>query len=353
MKALSFLLRWFLKIITFILGIALVFACGCVYISPTITWIPAFFGLYFVPLVLVNLLLLLLGLLKRSNATWIPFICLLPALLFADLFVRWSRPQEAESGVSLKIATYNVCNFQGYEKKTREETLVEISRVLDASHIDVVCMQEFFYPDTAQIARLFGAYPYQCFSQKNQKKSYRGNVIFSRFPIVAVGELTLPNTFRTCIYADLNFHGRIIRVYTTHLESNNISLNAMVDRIREIPENPDEIIRAHRRIRDAFQIRALQVEIVADHLQTTDIPFLFCGDLNDTPTSYTYHRLQKGLNDSFKYGGKGFGATFRYLWPALRIDYIFYNQSFNMRSHQTLKVPFSDHYPVVVELFVL
>ncbi|MCL2502205.1 MAG: endonuclease/exonuclease/phosphatase family protein [Bacteroidales bacterium] len=353
MRALSILLSWLSRLCVLVLGMALILAYCSVYINPATTWIPAFFGLYFVPIVTANLLLLLIGLLRRSSAAWIPFICLLPALLFADLFVRWSKPEEAGPGLSLKIASYNVCNFQGYGNKTREETIREISRLLDREQIDIVCMQEFFYPDTAKIAELFAAYPYQCFSQRNPKESYRGNVIFSRYPIEAVGELSFPNSSRTCIYADISLSGRTIRVYTTHLESNNISLNALVDRIRKYQESPDEIIQAHRRIREAFLTRARQVEIIANHLQTVDMPFVFSGDFNDTPTSYTYYRLQKGLNDSFKYGGRGFGATFRYLWPALRIDYLFYNHAFTIRSHQTLKVPFSDHYPIAIELIVL
>jgi len=354
MKRSSIRLRWVLWFCATLLGMALIIAYCSAYISPTTTWIPAFFGLYYWPLVVVNLLFLFAVLVKRSSVAWVPFVCLLPTLLFVSLFARWGTTEEGKpDGVSIKIASYNVCNFQGYGKRTREETVTKISRFLEQEQVDVVCMQEFFYPDAGKIRHLFPSLPYQCFSQKTKTKSYRGNVIFSRYPIESVGELTFPHTSRTCLYADINVHGCLVRIYNVHLESNNISLTALADRIRKNQQSPDEILQAHLRIREAFLVRAQQVEIIANHLKSTEMPFIFCGDFNDTPISYTYYQLQKGLNDTFRYAGKGFGATFRYLWPALRIDYIFHNQNFTTKIHTTIKVPYSDHYPVITELILL
>ncbi|MCL2728124.1 MAG: endonuclease/exonuclease/phosphatase family protein [Bacteroidales bacterium] len=337
------------------LGLALVVSYCSVYVNPISFWIPAFFGLYFVPLVVANAFILLIALLRRSNRAWIPFISLLPTLLFVELFVRWgtNSQNDTQSAQTVKIATYNVCNFQGYGKATRQETVAEISRFLDREQIDVVCMQEFYYPDASKIGELFPSLPYQCFSLARGQRSYRGNIILSRYPILETGELTFPDNQRSCIYADIDLHGQPFRVYTMHFKSNDISLNAIVDRIRNYQETPDEIIRAHKRIREAFRIRAQQVELVTNHLRTVDIPFIFCGDFNDTPVSYTYHQLQKELSDSFRYAGRGFGATFRYLWPALRIDFILYNRAFSIKSHVTVKAPFSDHYPVITELITL
>jgi len=353
-KRFSFIRTTFWSFVVF-LGMALVVSYCSVYINPISFWIPAFFGLYFVPLVITNAFILLIALLRRSNIAWIPFISLLPTLLFAELFVRWgaSNDQEAALGTSVKIATYNVCNFQGYGEKTRQETIAEIRRFLDIEQIDVVCMQEFYYSDASKIGELFPSFPYHCLSHKKAQNSYRGNIIFSRYPITEVGELSFPDNQRSCIYADIDLHGQRFRVYTTHFKSNDVSLNAIVDRIRRYQETPDEILQAHLRIREAFRFRAQQVELVTNHLQTVDMPLVFCGDFNDTPVSYTYHQLQKELSDSFRYAGKGFGATFRYLWPALRIDYVLYNQSFSIKSHTTAKIPFSDHYPVITELIAL
>jgi len=349
----TILSKIFFRPCTILFGVALIVSYCSVYINPIHFWIPAFFGLYFVPLVIINALFLLFALLRRSSMAWIPFISLLPTLLFAELFVRWGAVEEVGSGLSIKIATYNVCNFQGYGKKTREVTITEISRFLEKEQIDIVCMQEFFCTDTGKIREWFPAFPYHCFDQREMTDSYQGNTILSRYPIEHTGTLPFPDNHRSCIYADFNLHGREFRVYTTHFQSNNISLNAIVDRIRHYQEVPDGILQAHINIRDAFLIRPQQVEIIDRHLDTITKPFILCGDFNDTPVSYTYHRLQEGLSDSFRNAGKGFGATFRYLWPALRIDYILYSQPFSAKTHLTKRVPFSDHYPVITELVIL
>jgi len=341
---------WFCAIV---LGVTLVISYLSVYVHPGRFWIPAFFGLYFVPLVVVNALFLLGALVKRSSIAWAPFLALLPTLLFVELFVRWGARNEAGSGLSIKIATYNVCNFQGYGKKPREEAMKEIDRLLRQEDVEIVCMQEFYCIDTGKIAQFFPSYPYRYFSSKKGQKSYRGNLIFSRYPIERSGALTFEGSHRNCIYADFTVQGRAFRVYTTHLESNNISLNAIADRMRRYQEVPDEFLQVHRRIREAFRIRAQQVESISEHLKTVAQPFILCGDFNDTPVSYTYNRLQEGLTDSFRHVGNGFGATFRYLWPSLRIDYVLYNQHFTAITHTTVPAPYSDHYPVITELIIL
>lgn len=323
------------------------------YISPIRLWIPAFFGLYFVPLVIINALSLLIALWRRSSLAWVSFISLLPTLLFVELFVRWGENSETAQGVPVKIASYNVCNFQGYEKKTREETTAQISRFLEHEEIEIVCIQEFFCSDTARIGELFPSFPYRCLTAQQRGKSYRGNLILSRHPIEATGEISFPESLRNCIYADFTLGGASFRVYTTHFESNKISLTAIADRMRRYQEAPDEILRAHLRIREAFRIRTQQVETIFEHLKSNTKPFVLCGDFNDTPVSYTYDRLLGGMNDSFRQAGNGFGATFRYLWPALRIDYILFSNAFSAKKHITAKVPFSDHYPVITELVVL
>jgi len=345
--------RWIFWPFVIFMGLALSVSYCSVFINPARLWLPAFFGLYFVPLVIINIFFFIILLIRRSSIAWFPFTALLPTLLFIELFIRWGTVDEVVSEVSVKVASYNVCNFQGYGKKTRDETLVEISQFLDREKIDIVCMQEFFCPDTSILRRLFPSFPYHCFGEQAKGKSYRGNLILSRHPVQYVGVIPFHNSRRNCIYADFHLHGTSFRVYTTHFESNNISLNAIADRMRNYQEAPDELLKVHIRIRDAFRIRAQQVETLSQHLKNIDTPFILCGDFNDTPVSYTYHRLQEGINDSFRHAGNGLGATFRYLWPGLRIDYILFSNAFSAKSHVTTRVPFSDHYPVITELIVL
>ena len=55
------------------------------------------------------------------------------------------------------------------------------------------------------------------------------------------------------------------------------------------------------------------VDAVEDYLaQHKDKPVILCGDFNDTPISYTRHRVASlGLTDAFREAGQGFGFSFR------------------------------------------
>ena len=78
---------------------------------------------------------------------------------------------------------------------------------------------------------------------------------------------------------------------------------------------------------------------------------LVLGDFNDNPLSYTVHRLSRGRRDTFVQAGKGFGATFRTLWPLLRIDYILYPPGLEAVSYEVPRVKYSDHYPIIATYY--
>ena len=355
MRKRLYILRPFAWACAIVLGAALVIAYISIYVNPSINWIPAFFGLYFVPLVIANLLLLIFFTLRRSKVAWCALLALLPTILYADLFIRWgANDSHDQEGVSFRLATYNVCNFQGYGNKDRQTAMREISRSLTAENVDIICMQEFHFADSNQVFNIFSAYPYHYLRPQNSDAGrYHGNAIFSKYPIQNQGILHFPSGGRHVLYADFMLHGRSFRVYTTHLESNKISLTAVADRLYKHPDASEEVLAAHRRIREAFQGRALQVDHLSRQLSQTAIPFVLCGDFNDTPVSYAYHHIQRQLHDSFREAGSGLGATFRYLWPFLRIDYIFYGDALQAYNHRTLRLPYSDHYPVITDLILL
>lgn len=102
---------------------ALVISYLSIYINPIKFSIPLFFGLYFIPLVLLNLLILLVGIIRRSSTVWITFLALLPSILYAELFVRWGEVQKEQEGIALKICTYNVGLFAQGKNQDRAVSL--------------------------------------------------------------------------------------------------------------------------------------------------------------------------------------------------------------------------------------
>jgi endonuclease/exonuclease/phosphatase family metal-dependent hydrolase len=75
-------------------------------------------------------------------------------------------------------------------------------------------------------------------------------------------------------------------------------------------------------------------------------PVIVCGDFNDTPNSYVYHKLADGMTDAFMESGAGFGNTYLGKVPSFRIDYIFHDATFHSRNFRRESVRFSDHFPV-------
>lgn len=334
-------------------AVALILSYISLYINPSVTSIPLYFGLYFIPLVLVNLFILLLGILRRSGAVWITFAALLPSILFAELFVRWGDVNIDKEGESLKICTYNVGTFTQGQNKERTFNIEGISRFIKEENPHIVCFQEFYIRDTSEINGILSQYPYRyyhLFGTRSNRKF--GNITYSKYPIIDQGKLVFKASTNLCIYTDIQLQNKTLRVYNTHLESHSISFTALVKKMRESSNVTDEIYEVHDRMAGTFRKRAQQVDSIVLHSNSSNYPAIICGDLNDTPMSYTYNKLTKNRKDSFRQAGKGFSATYSLFWPLLRIDYILYPSPIWSLSHKTSRIRYSDHYPVVTEIII-
>ena len=73
--------------------------------------------------------------------------------------------------------------------------------------------------------------------------------------------------------------------------------------------------------------RSLQAQLVKSYINKSPYPVIVAGDFNDTPVSYTYGKIRKGLNDSFVTSGYGAGFTYKGNYPPNRIDYILYDNN--------------------------
>ena len=92
------------------------------------------------------------------------------------------------------------------------------------------------------------------------------------------------------------------------------------------------------------------VDDVEEYLaQYKELPVILCGDFNDTPISYTCHRLSRaGLESAFSAVGKGLGRTFNRDAFVVRIDHAFASpQLVPLTCRVDNSVFFSDHYPLL------
>ena len=101
------------------------------------------------------------------------------------------------------------------------------------------------------------------------------------------------------------------------------------------------------KFRRSYGLRSLQADLVRQHLDSSKYPEIICGDFNDVPNSYTYFTIKGERQDAFVRKGFGLGRTFIFISPTLRIDYMLPSREFEVLQYKKVKLPYSDHFPLV------
>jgi endonuclease/exonuclease/phosphatase family metal-dependent hydrolase len=114
----------------------------------------------------------------------------------------------------------------------------------------------------------------------------------------------------------------------------------------------NEIRDISSRLRNAYIKRSRQVDLIAAHIRQCPYPVVVCGDFNDTPISYTYQQMRGKLLDAFMEAGAGPGNTYQGKIPSFRIDYILHSFDFKAVEFETIRINYSDHYPILAKLIV-
>ncbi len=357
------------RVILVIAAAAMLLSYLSVYINPVKSSIPLFFGLYFIPIAAINILLFIVALINKSKSAWIPILVLLPALLYAEAFFKVGGSKEAEKeGIRFKIESYNVGMFSSGStainksgkpiRERRKECRDAVMRHIRNNSPQVVCLQEVYVESRKQIDTLLQKeYKYRYYDIfKLRNGHYFGNLTLSKYPIINKGKISFQQSTNLSIYTDIEHYGKTLRIYNNHLESYNISFTGIIKNLSRNKHTTDEIkneiIEVHEKMRGTFIKRSEQVDKILGTINESDYPAIICGDFNDTPMSYTYHLLSKGRKDSFKEAGSWFAGTYIPVWPLLRIDYILFPEECEGVKHITHKTKLSDHYPVSAEIIL-
>jgi len=331
-----------------------------IYINPAKVWVVSLAGLFFVPLSIINAILLLWALKRLSRSFLIPLLALVPAFFFVGRYVRFDTEEEMMARTenvreSLKIVSYNVGRFSLHDENAgiynRQECADSVFRFLQEQDADIICLQEFHAPSAdkakAYIAGKMSGYKAEYYLFPTAHGAF-GNVTLSRLPVKDKGKIKFDGSANLAIYTDYESRGRSFRVYNCHFESYNVSLSGLV---RGLVQRDSTVISATGdKMRRSITRRPKQVDQVFSHIEQCPVKTFVCGDFNDNPMSYTYYRMTRDRKDTFVEAGNGFGATFASLWPMLRIDYILCPESYAPITHRTPHLPLSDHYPVIAEV---
>jgi endonuclease/exonuclease/phosphatase family metal-dependent hydrolase len=331
------------------------------FISPAKAWPMGFIGLAFPFLLIVMLLWLIFWLLVRTKYALLPLAALILSGTSLYHYFSFNTEKNTATYTSRKISvmSYNVKVFDLYNWSKNKETSSKILETIFNADADIICIQEF-YTDNSEhfnmLKKLGEVYPH---SHVEITLTLRGTdkwgiATFSKFPIRRKETIKFENAqHNLAIASDVFIDGNPVKIYNTHLQSIHFnydelaSIETVADSIRWKPM--DNIF---NKLRYAFYWRSLQSDKLKQHMNESSAPIILCGDFNDTPNSYTYRRLLKGLQDSFDEAGRGIGQTYFGKMPTFRIDYILADKKFPITRHEIFRNPYSDHYAIMAEMYL-
>lgn len=328
----------------------------CTLVNPADVWFLEFFGLLFMPLAAINAFLLIWAIIRRSKAMVIPFVAILPAIFCMGRFIQLDGSpgfQEGSQKEEISVISYNVGRFAASPKHgipSRKACIDSVFNFLKDSDADIICLQEFYIKDISSLKQFLKnkmpGYNSEYYLYVGSKGSY-GNVTLSRFKVHDKGKIKFDQSSNLAIYTDHVINGRKLRIYNCHFESYSVSIPGLVT---SLGHDRNIIKETGEKMRGSIIRRPKQVDKVLKDIESCPTESIVCGDFNDNPMSYTYHKLSRGRKDVFIEAGHGMGATYSVLWPFLRIDYVLVPESMNVYGYDVPRYRYSDHYPVITSL---
>ena len=332
-KAVFCLLYFLAVVFTGLLLAAAVLSWRASFVSPEQGGFWATIALLMPVVLLANLAALVWWLIRRR---WVVALMPLAALLlnmgYVSSMIQLPDFNVSDGSHDIRIATLNVNGFRQLGPKSI--TAAAVAEMMRHEQVDVLCLQEFL-DDSRFTADSIG----ELFSRRMPYFVSEGNgAVASRYPILDCKYVRFPDTSNDYLRADLLVEGDTVRIFSVHLQTSGIAQlrrRFQKDYNREAPV--DSMLGAVDRNSRA-------------ETDASPYPVILAGDFNDTPSSYTYREMKGALTDGFRRCGNGYGGTFRYLGGLLRIDYIFYDDTFECVRYYMPSETVSDHKVVIAEL---
>ena len=351
-----------LLVITVVCSLLLVCALIARYVDPRKAYFFAFTGLIFPMLYVAELILCLWWVVRWKKYAIFAAIILLLGMRTAGGFYRPDfRRHYDDAATPVKsqftVMSYNVMGFSNKFSTENMGTRQLIANLINDNNVDIVCFQEFTTAKTDPSInellsdfRYYKTFPYA--EEDEAKKSYSGLAIYSRYPILNSSLLASDGCERSfAAWADIKIKLDTVRVFAVHLNSTHIDSEDISYLIGLRHGDVDNDNRSHifsmtGKLRNTYMKRAPQALAVAENIAQSPHPVIVCGDFNDTPASFAYHNVRKGLSDAFIKKGSGMDATYNGFLNMFRIDYIMFSKKLNVTQFLSFDEQFSDHTPI-------
>ncbi len=335
----------------FFLNIVLTITTFVAYILPFLA--PKFFPLLsvftlFLPLFFVlNALFFLYWGFQFRKRMILSGLVLLMGITFFNKFYKFSTKDYIEEDTDFKVMSYNVRLFNVFKWLERDDVPENILSFVNEKNPDILCFQE--YSNSALIDLKVYRHKY-IFTGGEQIKS--AQAIFSKFPIINEGVILFPKSDNSVVFVDVKKGKDIIRVYNMHLQSIKISPDVSeLDKKNINALDKGKSQKMFYRISEAFKQQQEQAEMIKEHKSNCKYPIVICGDMNNSAFSYVYRNIKGKLKDCFEEAGTGFGATYKFRYYPARIDYIFVDDSMQVKEFEIFSdFENSDHFPIMARI---
>jgi endonuclease/exonuclease/phosphatase family metal-dependent hydrolase len=347
-----------IKLSAVLLSISLILGLISPYINPYYFWPAAFFGLAYPVIWFLSLgcTLLLIGRKRWFYASLI--FLMIGAPLMLKHFSLPFRNNKTKPG-DYRLVTYNVHGFSGVrDGKSFYDRKMMIHDFINEINPSVVCMQEYAiktkkqnrYSDMPEVG-LKVSYTALSEHEADPRGTLYSLLIASSYPIKNQGSVFTPGKSAFGMYADIQFPEGMVRVYNIHLESVKFIGEKKLLRPHKNPGIFKDLVTifkgTYRKLRHAFPARAYQAKMIAESIRKSPYPVIVAGDFNDTPASYSYKVIHKGLQDAASFRDFGFNRTYAESLYPIRIDQVLIDRRLNATNYQRKKIYLSDHFPVV------
>ncbi|MEE1005187.1 MAG: endonuclease/exonuclease/phosphatase family protein [Bacteroidaceae bacterium] len=296
-----------------------------------------------------NILFLLFWLLFKARLTWVPIAGMLLVgghiLDYTPLNLQ-NNSNNPAADTTLTIVTYNA-NYP----KSKEESTQALLQHLKTTNADIVCIQEIS-------RQFFNINRKWLDSTDYQVRQDHSIAILSKHPFLSDAiHIDYPTRKNHSVACWINYYGDSLLIINNHLESNHLSnkdkdeyTHTIIDPNQQAIKNSTHIL--IDKLSKAANYRGAQTDSICtiiDHNHNHST--IVCGDLNDTPISYTYQQLAKRLTSAYREAGTGPGFTYSRRSFPVRIDHLFFSNDWTCNSCRIdHTISSSDHYPLIVRL---
>jgi len=297
-------------------------------VHPDFFWHISLLGIFFPAILIINIIFGIYWLFSWKKYFWANLVIILLGTSHIDniianqknildqkKFNELQKNKKHQFDQLINIMSYNVRLFNQNENINDDDIANKIQDAIRKEQPNILCIQEFNL--TNETTKIFDLY--------NQKNANDNKIqIITEYKVIKTGYIKSKNI---CVYKDIVLNDTI-RVYNIHLQSNWVKSMKLSYK---------------NRVSEALEIK--------QHIDKSPYPVIVCGDFNDTPISYTYSNLKKGLADSFKESGIGIGNSYVGI-PTLRIDYILHSKKYKSYNYKKNKYELSDHYPISCDILI-